>query len=83
MGENTNSAGVPRHNVIQKMVQIVNQRQYTQKTSRDQEQKPFFADPVVLRFAEIECTVKTEQRDEDSRYVDKVSGKAHPWNISI
>lgn len=65
------------------MMQIVGQRHYTQKASRYQEQIPLFVDPVILRFAEIECAVKTEQRDEDSRDIDEVSGKAHPWNINI
>lgn len=36
-----------------------------------------------LRLAEIECAVKPEQWYEDSRDIDKVSGKAHPWNIDI
>ena len=38
---------------------------------------------VILRLAEIECAVKPEQWYEDSRDIDKVSGKAHPWNINI
>ena len=38
---------------------------------------------VILRLAEIECAVKTEQRYENGRDIDKVSGKAHPWNIDI
>ena len=75
--------GFLRHNVIQKMMQIVGQCQHAQKTCRDQEQIPLFADLVILRLAEIECAVKPEQWYEDSRDIDKVSGKAHPWNIDI
>ena len=72
-----------RHYVIQKMMQIVGQRQHAQKTSWNQEQIPLFADPIIVCLAKIECAVKTEQRDENSRDIDKVSGKAHPWNIDI
>ena len=64
-------------------MQIVGQRHYAQKTSRYQEQIPLFADSVILSFAKIECTVKTEQRYENGGYIDKVSGKAHPWNIGV